>query len=72
MLARNELLLALPPPQIGAELMLANVHQKDPVHCEDEKVQGHYHLEGRWAISALLKLWVWGPREEVILVSLRA
>ena len=72
MLARNDLLLALPLPQIGAELTLANVHQKDPGHCEDENTQGHYHLEGKWAISVLLKLWVWGPLEEVILVSLRA
>jgi len=69
-LARNDLLLALPLPQIGAEL--ANVHQKDPGHCKDENAQGHYHLEGKWAISVLLKLWVWGPREEVIMVSLRA
>lgn len=72
MLARNDLLLALPLPQIGAELTLANVHQEDPGHCEDENAQGHYHLQGKWAISVLLKLWVLGPREKVELVSVRA
>jgi hypothetical protein len=36
LLARNELLLDAAASADRADLTLANVHQKDPGHCEDE------------------------------------